>query len=200
MESFTPLNHPEDAICSICKEVCVANDFAPVLKVLACPKFYFHSECIVAWFKSTDQQRGTCPNDRRGLLEPDPIVRPPPGEVRRLIGLGSAPLRLSEEINRIDPCIATTMENMRVLERQLKSLATQGTPIISVWESELRHTIESNLRIILGPWCTPSPNCDSWKIGMLPLLHQFLSPGTSNWQYGYKSSSSVYGSLRRCPS
>lgn len=54
--------------------VCVGKDETQVVRIdhngRSC---YFHRECLISWFTSTDQKRGTCPNDRAELFEPDEL-------------------------------------------------------------------------------------------------------------------------------
>ncbi|KAF1354474.1 hypothetical protein EJ07DRAFT_182161 [Lizonia empirigonia] len=71
--NLTASEIPVDVTCSICKETCDAYSTEAIVRILACPKCYFHTACIKAWSTSTDQKRGTCPNDRRELFEPNPI-------------------------------------------------------------------------------------------------------------------------------
>jgi hypothetical protein len=67
-----PDNFPEGSQCSICIE-----DFEKgedVVQVLACPKCYFHMECLKSWFNSSHAGRGTCPNDRTRLFTVAPTA------------------------------------------------------------------------------------------------------------------------------
>lgn len=71
--SLTASEIPHNTVCSICVEECSPNNNDAVVRGLACQNCYFHTECIKTWFTSTDQKRGTCPNDRRELFNPNPI-------------------------------------------------------------------------------------------------------------------------------
>lgn len=62
---------PEDR-CSVCLMEYTLSD--TIVKLLSCSKCYFHADCIKAWFRSTHQKRGTCPNDRTELFIPDRIL------------------------------------------------------------------------------------------------------------------------------
>ena len=65
---------PQNTVCSICVEECNhTNNTDAIVRILARQSCYFHNEFIKAWFTSTDQKRGTCPNDRRELFNPSPI-------------------------------------------------------------------------------------------------------------------------------
>jgi hypothetical protein len=70
----------KDISCSICIQNYTENDES-IVKLVPCSNCYFHEECIKAWFASTHQRRGTCPNDRTVLFQPNPLVHiTPPGE------------------------------------------------------------------------------------------------------------------------
>ncbi|KAF2681227.1 hypothetical protein K458DRAFT_392020 [Lentithecium fluviatile CBS 122367] len=59
---------PQDTECLICRydynngeeTVKIAHNTSPTRKATC----FFHKDCILAWFKSGHQKRGTCPNDR----------------------------------------------------------------------------------------------------------------------------------------
>lgn len=68
MTGILPVSAPPDATCSTCLEL-LTDD---VVKMLACGHM-FHCTCILPWFQSTSQQRGTCPNCRTELFEPEPL-------------------------------------------------------------------------------------------------------------------------------
>lgn len=60
---------PDNKTCSICIGVC--EDGQDVVRLTPCERCYFHRSCIVAWFESTHERCGTCPNDRSVLFGPD---------------------------------------------------------------------------------------------------------------------------------
>ena len=59
----------DNAMCSICVEDFKDKDQACV-KLVPCG-CSFHKNCIMTWFESTHERRGTCPNDRTVLFQPD---------------------------------------------------------------------------------------------------------------------------------
>lgn len=75
--------HAPDGSCSICTES-LKDD---VVHIVACGHS-FHLMCVLAWFQSNAVRRGSCPDCRKELYEPDPIAvrvvpnvmnsRPPP--------------------------------------------------------------------------------------------------------------------------
>jgi hypothetical protein len=60
---------PSGARYSICVEDCSSGEEKPV-KLICLPNCYFHGTCIMAWFNSSHERRGTCPNDRTVLFIP----------------------------------------------------------------------------------------------------------------------------------
>ncbi|KAF1945936.1 hypothetical protein EJ02DRAFT_419024 [Clathrospora elynae] len=85
MTAVTPVDTtseplPDDAECTICLEPLIED----VVRFHAC-RHMFHTVCVLSWFDESaprnGRQRGTCPNCRHELYEPDPqfgAVRPAP--------------------------------------------------------------------------------------------------------------------------
>ncbi|KAF2822272.1 hypothetical protein CC86DRAFT_385958 [Ophiobolus disseminans] len=73
---------PSDVECSICMEQ-LSSD---VVKMAAC-NYHFHAVCILLWFEKSaprhGKKKGTCPNCRHALYEPDPL--PPQRGMRRSV-------------------------------------------------------------------------------------------------------------------
>ncbi|PSN70399.1 hypothetical protein BS50DRAFT_632290 [Corynespora cassiicola Philippines] len=69
---FNTVVPPSNTTCSICTSTYIPKD--KVIKIISCTHCFFHETCIKLWFYSTHQARGSCPNDRRLLFEPDALT------------------------------------------------------------------------------------------------------------------------------
>jgi hypothetical protein len=82
VQTCTSLPDGHDVTCSICTEECEPESreaSEETVKLTTCRACYFHRDCIISWFTSEHKRRGTCPNDRTELFEPDALLHPPEG-------------------------------------------------------------------------------------------------------------------------
>lgn len=71
MTGVLPVPAQFETACSTCLEP-LTDD---VVKMVKC-EHMFHCTCILPWFQSRNSGRGTCPNCRTELFEPEPLGLP----------------------------------------------------------------------------------------------------------------------------
>lgn len=62
----------EDTICSIRTFVLTSDEM--IVKRVPCNNCFFHEDCLKAWFTSTHERRGTCPNDQTLFFQPERVA------------------------------------------------------------------------------------------------------------------------------
>ncbi|KAL1612024.1 hypothetical protein SLS60_000247 [Paraconiothyrium brasiliense] len=98
---------PSDFQCSICQ--CDNTD--EVVKVDHSGHLcWFHKKCLMGWFNSISQQRGSCPNDRIALFDPTALTAS----------------QLSSDFSTMDPSVASAR---RILNLMGDARESAGSPM-----------------------------------------------------------------------
>jgi hypothetical protein len=131
---------PEEAQCSICVEDCSSGE-EKVVKLVPCHQCYFHETCILEWFHSSHERKGTCPNDRTVLFASRPnrpqytvlvFTEDPPAVNPITITSARAQAESADILNDPDYITAVCVTRMGLARFEIVQEAAAGNPEVIV--------------------------------------------------------------------
>jgi hypothetical protein len=156
---------PEEAQCSICVEDCSSGE-EKVVKLVPCHQCYFHETCILEWFHSSHERKGTCPNDRTVLFASRPnrpqytvlvFTEDPPAVNPITITSARAQAESADILNDPDYITAVCVTRMGLARFEIVQEAAAGNPevIVTQWHQDSDRGLVTQMQEFLLEMCQP---------------------------------------------